>query len=87
MYLQYGFYKKSLQLVRGPSFLSDFLQNPYFNPKIISTKPPTYGPTLTFMAFKLKFMAFTIKLTSNDPNWGKNYKVLKFWVLDFGFGL
>jgi hypothetical protein len=39
------------------------------------------------MAFKLKPMVFPIKLTPNDPNQGKNHKILKFWVLDFGFGL
>ena len=30
-------------------------------------------------------LAFTIKLTPNDPNRGK--KSVKFWVLDLGFGL
>jgi hypothetical protein len=39
------------------------------------------------MAFKLKSMAFHIRSTPNDPNQGKNYKILKFWVLDFGFGV
>jgi hypothetical protein len=34
------------------------------------------------MAFKLKSMVFPIKLTPNDPNQGKNYKILGFglWV-------
>ena len=44
---------------------------------------PIYGSTVTFMAFKLKSMAFPIKLTPNDPN----EKDLNFWVLAFGFGL
>ena len=48
---------------------------------------PIYGSTVTFMAFKLKSMAFPIKSTPNDPNEGKYYKILKFWVLAFGFGL
>ena len=34
------------------------------------------------MAFKLKSMAFPIKLTPNDPNEGKNYKI--FEILGFG---
>jgi hypothetical protein len=42
---------------------------------------PIYGSTVTFMAFKLKLMAFPIKLTPNDPNQGK--KIMKFW--NFGF--
>jgi hypothetical protein len=34
------------------------------------------------MAFKLKLMAFPIKLTPNDPNQGKKIKILGFglWV-------
>ena len=32
---------------------------------------PTYGSTVTFMAFKLKSMAFPIKTTPNDPNQGE----------------
>jgi hypothetical protein len=42
---------------------------------------------MAFMPFKPKSMAFPIKSTPNDPNQGKNYRILKFWVLDFGFGL
>ena len=32
-------------------------------------------------------MAFIIKLTPNDPNQEKNYKILRFRVLDLEFGL
>jgi hypothetical protein len=43
--------------------------------KIVSTKPSypldQHMTTVTFMAFKLKSMAFPIKLTPNDPNQGK----------------
>ena len=43
---------------------------------------PIYGSTVTFMAFKLKSMAFPIKLTANDPNEGK--KLWNFEILGFG---
>ena len=48
---------------------------------------PIYDLPVAFMAFKLKLIAFPIKLTPNDPNRGKIFEILKFWVLDFGFGL
>ena len=42
---------------------------------------PIYGSTVTFMPFKLKLMAFPIKLTPNDPN--QREKIIKFWNFVF----
>ena len=46
---------------------------------------PIYGLLVTFMAFKLKLMAFPIKLTPNGQNQGKNNRKIKFYIAAFAF--
>ena len=46
-----------------------------------------YGLLVTFMTFKLKSMAFPIKLTPYDPNQGKKNKKNQFFHCGLGLGL
>ena len=44
---------------------------------------PIYGLLVTFMAFKLKLMAFPINLTPNGPNQEKKNRKFKSYIAAF----